>query len=95
MADINFDTMNTLAEKVDSLDLTDGEQAVLDQVLARAAASESDVEVEGFAFERDDSNGLKSPEILASMGNADIWFVVGGTAFKFGAALGMEPPIRD
>ena len=48
MAEITADTINALAEKIDSLELTDTEQAVFEQVFARAAACES--EVEGFIF---------------------------------------------
>ncbi|MGI9659012.1 MAG: hypothetical protein ACR2OD_08885 [Gaiellaceae bacterium] len=46
MSDITAETLNALAEKIDSLNLTDMERSVLEQVLARAAACES--EVDGF-----------------------------------------------
>ncbi|MGI9659010.1 MAG: hypothetical protein ACR2OD_08875 [Gaiellaceae bacterium] len=47
MAESTADILNSLGEKIDSLDLTDSERALLQRVLARAAASEA--EVEGFA----------------------------------------------
>ena len=46
--DIDADTVNALADKIDSLGLTEAETAVLEEVFARAASAES--EVEGFAW---------------------------------------------
>lgn len=74
MADIDPATLNSLAEKIDGLDLTDAEQSVLDQLLERAAAYEP--EVEGFAMPTS-YTGLQSGADLSK------------SAFSFGRGLGL------
>lgn len=71
MAEIDAAVLNSLAEKIDSLELTDAEQSVIDQVLDRSAAYEP--EVEGFALTR--YSGLTSGADLSA------------TALKLGSAL--------
>ncbi len=71
MAEIDAAVLNSLAEKIDALELTEAEQSVIDQVLKRAAAYEP--EVEGFAFTS--YSGLTSGADLST------------TAFNFGSAL--------
>lgn len=73
MASIDADALNGLAAKLDALELTDAEQAVLDQLLQRAAAYEP--EVEGFGFDVNAYTGLASGADLSA------------TAFKLGGAL--------
>jgi hypothetical protein len=74
MAEIDANALNSLAEKIESLDLTESEQAVIDGLLERAAAYEP--EVEGFGLTTNYS-GLTSGADLSA------------TAFKFGSALNL------
>lgn len=46
---LSVESINSLAEKIHSLGLTDGEQVVLDELLHRAANADQDVDVVGFA----------------------------------------------
>ena len=46
---VDNEVLNSLAEKLESLDLSDEEQGALDAVISRAAAAE--VEVQGFRWE--------------------------------------------
>ncbi len=69
------DTLNSLAAKLDGLDLTDAERDLLDQLIERAAGYEP--EVEGFGFAASSYTGLKSGADLSA------------TAFKLGGGLGL------
>ena len=73
MAEIDAGVLNSLAEKLDALDLSDAEQAVLDQLIARAEAYEP--EVEGFGFSAASYTSFKSGADLSK------------TAFQLGSAL--------
>ncbi len=93
MTDIDDGTLNGLAAKLDGLDLTETERALLDEIMDRAEAYEPDVE--GFAFGGSYSySGFKSGADLST------------TALKLGGSLGFvtrpslghrDPngPIRD
>ena len=69
------DTLNSLAAKLDGLDLTDEERALLDELLERAAGYEP--EVAGFAM--GDYSGLLSGADLSP------------TGFKLATGLGKLP----
>lgn len=75
MADTNADTLNSLAAKLDGLDLTDEERALLDELLERAASYEP--EVAGFSF--GDYTGLMSGADLSP------------TGFRLATSLGKLP----
>ncbi len=81
MGGIDAETLNSLAGKLDALDLTDAEREVLDRVLEHAAAYEPDVE--GFAFSADAYTGLASGADLSA------------TAFKLGSALQIVGKLPD
>ncbi len=49
--EITAETLNGLAGKLDSLDLTDDEQAALDALLDRAAVADADTEGFGVVYE--------------------------------------------
>jgi hypothetical protein len=72
--EISEDVLNSLAAKLEALDLTDAEQAVLDGILERAEAYEPDVE--GFAFDQAQVTGMQSGANLSGM------------ALKLGGGLG-------
>ncbi len=74
MAQIDEAALNQLAAKLDGLELTEVEQAMLDGVFDRAAAYEP--ETEGFAFASSDYSGLRSGAGLI------------GTSLKLGGGLG-------
>lgn len=74
MADIDANTLNSLAEKIDSLDLSEAEQSVMDQLLERAAAYEP--EVEGFGLTTSYTGLVSGADLTA-------------TAFNFGTALNL------
>lgn len=75
MAEIDDAALNSLAAKLDSLDLTDDEKTLLDTIMQQAAAYEPDVE--GFAFSTTSYQytGIQSGAQLSP------------TAFKLGSAL--------
>ncbi len=50
--DMSVEALNSLAEKIDSLELTEAEQGILDTLIARAAAVD-ETEVSGFYFALD------------------------------------------
>ncbi len=77
MAQIDAEALKRLAAKLDGLELSEVEQAMLDSVFDRAAAFEPDVE--GFAFSAiasSDYSGLRSGAGLE------------GTSLKLGGGLG-------
>lgn len=79
MAEINPETLESLAAKLDGLDLTDAERAVLDRVLDRAASYEP--EVEGFGMD------MGFGEFKLASG-ADL----SRTAFRLGSGSGILKP---
>ncbi len=72
MAEITPAALNSLAAKLDGLDLSDDERRLLDELLARAEAYEPEVEGFGLSY-----GGLQSGADLSSP-----------TAFSLGGALG-------
>lgn len=73
MTEISADDLNSLADKLDAMDLNDGEQAALSGLIERAGAYEPDVEGFGFSI---DYTGFKSGADLST------------TALKLGGGLG-------
>ena len=73
MTEISEDVLNSLAAKVEALELSDEEQAVLDSALSRAEAFEPDVE----GFRSFSYLGLNSGANLAPM------------SFRLGRASGL------
>jgi len=85
--DITADLINSLADKIDAIELTGDERMLLDSVLARAAMSEDD-EVTGFAFRP--MNGLSGlgqnwGAALGVLGSPQ----VGGAVVEYGS-FGLE-----
>ncbi len=64
--EVSAEDLQALGEKLEALDLTDAERAVLDEVLERAAAYEP--EVEGFSQSRLRYTGLRSGSGLVGSG---------------------------
>ena len=75
MTAISNDDLNSLAAKIDALDLTEAERAALDGVLERAEAYEPDVEGFGFNAAQYTSPSQSGVGLTA-------------TALKFGGGLG-------
>lgn len=76
MTEIDVDTLNRLATKLDAIDLDETERALLDRLLERAAAYEPDVEGFGFDATTYSYSGLQSGAGLS------------GTSLKLGGGLG-------
>jgi hypothetical protein len=74
MSEVSADLLESLAAKIDALDLSDEEQAVLDSIFERAETGGE--EVEGFAFSTTAYTGFVSGAELSS------------TALKLGGGLG-------
>ena len=74
MSDVTSELLESLAAKLDSLDLTAEEQQVLDTIFERAETGGDDVE--GFAFSAGSYAGFKSGADLSR------------TALKIGGGLG-------
>ncbi len=73
MGGIDADTLNSLAAKIDGLELTDEERALFNRLVEQAAGYEP--EVEGFGLTTTSYTGLTSGADLSP------------TAFKLGSAL--------
>ena len=86
MAEIGADDLNHLAAKLDGLDLSESERALLDELLERAA--EYEPEVSGFGFDTSRYTGLTSGADLSSTSLK----LAGGLGFITRPSLGYDDP---
>lgn len=61
MKEIDDGALNSLAEKIDSLDLTDDERSLIDSIMERAASYEPEVEGFGYSYTGLESGAQLSP----------------------------------
>ena len=90
MTDIDDEVLNGLAAKIDSLDLTETERAMLDGLFERAEAYEPDVE--GFAFNHAAYGSYRGDRSGASLSGTSLK-MAGGLGFITRPSLGYGDPL--